>query len=187
MNEIGKRALLPTGLRDLLPPDAAFEASVAERLLASFAAQGYERVKPPLVEFEEGLLNGAGAGLAEQTFRLMDPASHRMMAVRSDLTPQAYLDRGQFPNNTRIYADRSGKVLVDHILPYEALNEELGKVFASLGVPFEGELGIRAKAEYRTDRKQPDEVFTPEQIAWIRNRFSRESGITAQFGLGFKG
>ena len=30
----------------------------------------------------------AGAGLADQTFRLMDPASHRMMAVRSDLTPQ---------------------------------------------------------------------------------------------------
>jgi ATP phosphoribosyltransferase regulatory subunit len=45
-------------------------------------------VKPPLVEFEEGMLSGAGAGLADQTFRLMDPASHRMMAVRSDLTPQ---------------------------------------------------------------------------------------------------
>ena len=40
------------------------------------------------MEFEESLLSGAGAGLAEQTFRLMDPASHRMMAVRSDLTPQ---------------------------------------------------------------------------------------------------
>ena len=34
------------------------------------------------------MLSGAGAGLADQTFRLMDPASHRMMAVRSDLTPQ---------------------------------------------------------------------------------------------------
>ena len=88
MNEIEKRALLPVGLRDVLPPDAAAEAALAETLLAAFAAQGYERVKPPLVEFEEGLLSGAGAGLADQTFRLMDPASHRMMAVRSDLTPQ---------------------------------------------------------------------------------------------------
>ena len=83
-----KPALLPTGLRDLLPPDAGAEAALAEALLARFAAQGYERVKPPLVEFEDSLLSGAGAGLADQTFRLMDPASHRMMAVRSDLTPQ---------------------------------------------------------------------------------------------------
>ena len=83
-----KPALLPTGLRDLLPREADAEAALAEALLARFAAQGYERVKPPLVEFENSLLSGAGAGLADQTFRLMDPASHRMMAVRSDLTPQ---------------------------------------------------------------------------------------------------
>ena len=88
MTEAKTPALLPTGLRDLLPPEAGAEAALAEALLACFAAQGYERVKPPLVEFEESMLSGAGAGLADQTFRLMDPASHRMMAVRSDLTPQ---------------------------------------------------------------------------------------------------
>ena len=88
MSESGKRALLPAGLRDLLPPDAGAESALAEGLLAAFAEHGYARVKPPLVEFEESLLSGAGAGLADQTFRLMDPASHRMMAVRSDLTPQ---------------------------------------------------------------------------------------------------
>ena len=88
MTEFQKPALLPTGLRDLLPPEAGAEAALAEALLARFAAQGYERVKPPFVEFEDSMLSGAGAGLADQTFRLMDPASHRMMAVRSDLTPQ---------------------------------------------------------------------------------------------------
>ncbi len=88
MTDVKTPALLPTGLRDLLPPEAGAEAALAEALLARFAAQGYERVKPPLVEFEESMLSGAGAGLADQTFRLMDPASHRMMAVRSDLTPQ---------------------------------------------------------------------------------------------------
>ncbi len=88
MTETKTPALLPTGLRDLLPPEAGAEAALAEALLAHFAAQGYERVKPPLVEFEESMLSGASAGLADQTFRLMDPASHRMMAVRSDLTPQ---------------------------------------------------------------------------------------------------
>jgi len=88
MSENTRKALLPAGLPDLLPPDAAFEAATTERLLASFASHGFERIKPPLVEFEEGLLTGTGAGLADQTFRLMDPVSQRMMAVRSDVTPQ---------------------------------------------------------------------------------------------------
>ena len=59
MNEPAKAALLPTGLRDLLPPEAGAEAALAEALLARFAAEGYERVKPPLVEFEESMLSGA--------------------------------------------------------------------------------------------------------------------------------
>ena len=42
-------------------------------------AQGYEQVKPPLLEFEEALLSGTGAALRAQTFRLMDPVSQRMM------------------------------------------------------------------------------------------------------------
>ncbi len=81
-------ALLPAGLRDLLPPDAESEAASVEALMATFAAHGYERVKPPLLEFEDGLLAGTGAATAEQTFRLMDPESHRMMGLRADMTPQ---------------------------------------------------------------------------------------------------
>jgi ATP phosphoribosyltransferase regulatory subunit len=88
MTNDARRSLLPAGLQDLLPPDAAHEAAVAERLLACFAAQGYERVRPPLVEFEDGLLSGTGAALAQQTFRLIDPVSQRMLALRSDVTPQ---------------------------------------------------------------------------------------------------
>jgi ATP phosphoribosyltransferase regulatory subunit len=81
-------ALLPEGLRDVLPPDAGHEAALVERLINGFAGWGYQRVKPPLIEFEETLLAGAGAAVAQQTFRLMDPVSHRMMAVRPDMTLQ---------------------------------------------------------------------------------------------------
>ncbi|MDW8443876.1 MAG: ATP phosphoribosyltransferase regulatory subunit [Acetobacteraceae bacterium] len=81
-------ALLPPGLRDLLPPEAEIEAAAIEAMGAVFAAHGYERVKPPLLEFEESLLGGAGASTAEVAFRLMDPVSHRMMALRADITPQ---------------------------------------------------------------------------------------------------
>ncbi|MCQ8240767.1 ATP phosphoribosyltransferase regulatory subunit [Rhizosaccharibacter radicis] len=81
-------ALLPAGMRDLLPPDAETEAMALAALMEVFASHGYGRVRPPLLEFEDSLLAGNNAALAEQTFRLMDPGTHRMMAVRPDMTPQ---------------------------------------------------------------------------------------------------
>jgi ATP phosphoribosyltransferase regulatory subunit len=87
-NDNDHRGLLPAGLGDLLPPDAAREARAIDTAIERFAAWGYERVKPPLVEFEESLLGGPGAALASQTFRLMDPVSQRMMGVRPDMTVQ---------------------------------------------------------------------------------------------------
>jgi ATP phosphoribosyltransferase regulatory subunit len=87
-NDNDHRGLLPAGLADLLPPDAAREARAIDVAIERFAAFGYERVKPPLVEFEASLLGGPGAALAPQTFRLMDPVSQRMMGVRPDMTVQ---------------------------------------------------------------------------------------------------
>jgi ATP phosphoribosyltransferase regulatory subunit len=81
-------SLLPAGFSDVLPPEAETEAAAIEAMLGVFAAHGYERVKPPLLEFEESLLAGSGAATAEQTFRLMDPVSQRMMGLRADITPQ---------------------------------------------------------------------------------------------------
>ena len=81
-------ALLPQGLHDLLPPEAETEAAAVAALMAVFHAHGYQRVKPPLMEFADGLLAGTGAAMAEQTFRVMDPDTHRMLGVRADMTPQ---------------------------------------------------------------------------------------------------
>jgi ATP phosphoribosyltransferase regulatory subunit len=88
MNDTVHQGLLPQGLRDLLPPQAEAEAALVERLMAVLAGNGYERVEPPLAEFEENLLSGAGAAMAKETFRLMDPVSQRMIGVRADMTPQ---------------------------------------------------------------------------------------------------
>lgn len=88
MNDAPHPALLPAGLYDLLPPEAEIEAEVTARLIGVLASHGYERVKPPLVEFEETLLTGAGSAMASDTFRTMDPISHRMVGVRADMTPQ---------------------------------------------------------------------------------------------------
>lgn len=88
MSDYSDKALLPAGMSDVLPPDAEIDASARERLIACFSAHGYERVKPPLIEFEESLLSGAAAAMSEQTFRMMDPISQRMMGVRADMTLQ---------------------------------------------------------------------------------------------------
>ena len=81
-------ALLPEGLNDLLPEEAAFEAKVVEALLSVFSGYGYSRVKPPLIEFEESMLADAGQALENNMFRVMDPQSQRMLCLRSDMTPQ---------------------------------------------------------------------------------------------------
>ena len=88
MIDVGTEALLPDGLRDGLPPDAAHESVVVARLVESFGRFGYELVEPPLVEFEDTLLDGVASSIANATFRLMDPVSQRMMGVRADMTLQ---------------------------------------------------------------------------------------------------
>jgi len=81
-------ALLPAGITDGLPPDAEDEAAVLEQVMKILAAHGYDRIKPPLIEFEESLVRGLGMAVTHQTFRLMDPVSQRMMGLRADMTPQ---------------------------------------------------------------------------------------------------
>ena len=113
MTENDKNALLPAGLRDVLPGHAALEAELVERIVAFFGQNGYERVKTPLIEFEDSLLSGAGVALAPQTFRLMDPVSQRMMAVRADITPQiARIARTRLSEASRpLRLSYSGEVL----------------------------------------------------------------------------
>jgi len=113
MTELERNALLPAGFRDVLPNDAAFEAEIVERLVTYLAARGYDRVKPPLIEFEDGLLSGTGVAVAPQTFRLMDPVSQRMMGVRADITPQiARIASSRLANSPRpLRLSYAGEVL----------------------------------------------------------------------------
>ena len=86
--ETRSQTLLPEGLRDDLPPWPAYEAALTGRLMDCFARHGYARVAPPLVEFEASLLSAAGERQAAAMFRVLDPLSGRMMAMRSDMTLQ---------------------------------------------------------------------------------------------------
>lgn len=82
-------ALLPQGLQDVLYPQAEHDAKASEIIMDCLASFGYNRVQPPLVEFEDSLLGDRlGAALSDKTFRLLDPLSHKMMALRADMTAQ---------------------------------------------------------------------------------------------------
>lgn len=94
------------------------------------------------------------------------------------LTLGDFLAGNDFPHNLPTYADpRTGRVIVDRVLRYERLAEELGEVFGRLGIPFDGSLGVNAKSEYRADRRPYREVYTPAQAALVGRVFAREAEL----------
>ena len=80
--------LLPEGLRDRLPPQAEALASLVRSLTASFASHGYDRVQPPLVEYETSLGSRLGGAGRRELLRFTDPVSQHTLALRSDITGQ---------------------------------------------------------------------------------------------------
>ncbi len=88
MEDRENQALLPAGLHDVLAPDAAHEAALVGTLTQAFGTHGYERVSPPMLEYETALIGAGGPGMDDHVFRVIDPTSGRMMAIRADMTPQ---------------------------------------------------------------------------------------------------
>lgn len=80
--------LLPEGIEETLPQAAARLEGVRRELLDLYRAWGYELVIPPLIEYLESLLTGAGRELDLETFKLTDQLNGRLMGVRADITPQ---------------------------------------------------------------------------------------------------
>jgi ATP phosphoribosyltransferase regulatory subunit len=81
--------ILPDGIDEVLPKEAAIIERKRRQLLDLYASWGYEFIIPPFVEFLDSLLTGTGSDLDLMTFKLTDQLSGRMMGVRADITPQA--------------------------------------------------------------------------------------------------
>jgi hypothetical protein len=91
------------------------------------------------------------------------------------LSLDQYLANGKFPINYVRYTDPLGaKIIVDRVLRYENLMDDLAEVFSQVNVRFEGTLGVRAKSEYRTDRTPYQSVFSREQRKIVEEAFARE-------------
>ncbi len=83
------RWLLPDGIEELLPEQAAHLEQLRRELLDFYRSWGYQLIIPPFVEYLESLLTGTGHDLDLSTFKLIDQLSGRMMGLRADMTPQA--------------------------------------------------------------------------------------------------
>lgn len=81
-------ALLPEGLRDRLPPEADAAARIVRRALDAIQAWGYERVAPPLAEFERSLAGRLKSARPQDLLRFVDPVSQHTLALRPDITAQ---------------------------------------------------------------------------------------------------
>ncbi|MFV2004681.1 MAG: ATP phosphoribosyltransferase regulatory subunit [Gammaproteobacteria bacterium] len=80
--------VLPEGIEEVLPEQAAKFESMRRLLLDLYASWGYELVMPPTIDFIESLLTGTGHDLDLQTFKLVDQLSGRTLGIRADMTPQ---------------------------------------------------------------------------------------------------
>ena len=85
---IKQRWLLPEGIDELMPEQAAQLERLRRQLVDKMQSWGYQLVFPPLVEYLDSLLTGTGKTLDLQTFKLTDQMSGRLMGIRADMTPQ---------------------------------------------------------------------------------------------------
>ncbi|MCA1789726.1 MAG: ATP phosphoribosyltransferase regulatory subunit [Thioalkalivibrio sp.] len=82
------RWLLPDGLEEALPVAARRLEALRRAILDQFDVWGYDLVIPPMAEYLDSLLTGAGRELDLQTFKFTDQLTGKLMGLRADLTPQ---------------------------------------------------------------------------------------------------
>lgn len=83
---------------------------------------------------------------------------------------EAYVERGKFLAEHKRYTDEDGSLIVDRVIRYERLAEELAEVLLPLGVAWRG-LTSRAKSGFRKEGVPRREDVTAEVEALIYKAF----------------
>ncbi|RYY43447.1 MAG: ATP phosphoribosyltransferase regulatory subunit, partial [Sphingomonadales bacterium] len=120
--------LLPEGFHDRLPPLADAAATLESRVLDVARLHGYERVDPPLAEFEESLGQRLKAASGKDAVRFTDPVSRRTLAIRPDITAQvgriAATRMAHHPRPVRLsYAGQVLKLRASELRPERAMRQ----------------------------------------------------------------
>jgi len=135
--------LLPAGINEVLPEEAAYSETLRRRLINLYQSWGYELVIPPMLEYLDSMLMGAGHILELQTFKLTDQLTGRLMGIRADMTPQiARIDVHHLKRNQPTRLCYLGTVL--HTKPNKFAGSRAPE---QVGAELYGYTGIAADAE----------------------------------------
>ena len=135
--------LLPENIADVLPSEARKIEELRRVIIDNFHLYGYELVMPPMLEYLESLLAGAGQDMDLRTFKLIDQLSGRALGIRADMTTQvARIDAHLLnrPSITRLCY--CGSVLHTRPIGLHATREPL-----QIGAEIYGHAGLEADAE----------------------------------------
>ncbi|MRW89135.1 ATP phosphoribosyltransferase regulatory subunit [Duganella sp. FT80W] len=135
--------LLPENIADVLPSEARKIEELRRLMLDNFRLYGYELVMPPLLEYLESLLTGAGEDTDLRTFKLVDQLSGRMLGLRPDMTTQvARIDAHLLNRASVTRLCYAGSVLHTRPSGLHATREPL-----QIGCEMYGHAGLEADAE----------------------------------------
>jgi len=135
--------LLPENIADVLPSEARKIEDLRRVFLDHFRLYGYELVMPPLLEYIESLLTGAGQDMNLRTFKLVDQMSGRTMGVRADMTTQvARIDAHLLNRSSVTRLCYAGNVLHTKPSGLHATREPI-----QIGAEIYGHAGLEADAE----------------------------------------
>lgn len=135
--------LLPENIADVLPSEARKIEELRRRVLDNFSLYGYEMVMPPMLEYLESLLTGAGQDTDLRTFKLVDQLSGRTMGIRADMTTQvARIDAHLLNRDFVTRLCYAGSVLHTRPSGLHASRELL-----QIGAEIYGHAGLEADAE----------------------------------------
>ena len=135
--------LLPEYIADVLPSEARKIEELRRLMLDNFRLYGYELVMPPLLEYVESLMTGAGADTDLRTFKLVDQISGRMLGLRADMTTQvARIDAHLLNRATVTRLCYAGSVLHTRPSGLHSTREPF-----QIGAEIYGHAGLEADAE----------------------------------------
>jgi ATP phosphoribosyltransferase regulatory subunit len=135
--------LLPEGIEEILPQEAAYLENLRRTLLQLFTCWGYELVIPPMIDFIDSLLTGSGHDLDLQTFKLTDQISGKTLGFRADMTPQvARMDAHQLKRECPTRLCYVGTVLHTRGDPLEKTRSPM-----QIGAELYGHAGIESDVE----------------------------------------
>lgn len=135
--------LLPENIADVLPSEARKIEELRRLLLDNFRLYGYELVMPPMLEYLESLLTGAGQDMDLRIFKLVDQLSGRTMGIRADMTTQvARIDAHLLNRSSVTRLCYAGSVLHTRPSGLHATREPV-----QIGAEIYGHKGLEADAE----------------------------------------